>query len=82
MSPQVTEAAIKECLTEISSRLSDASAIAKAAVTCAEGGNADDAIKIALDVEQLIHEANTLLNAASLINRLADEPAPAAREES
>jgi hypothetical protein len=82
MSPKMTEAAINECLTEISSRLSDASAIAKAALTCAEEGNADDAIKIALDVEQLIHEASTLLNAASLMNRLSDEPPAPARQDS
>jgi hypothetical protein len=82
MSPQVTEAAVRECLTAISTRLSDAS-VAKAAVTCAEEGDHHDAVKIALDVEQLIHEANALLNAASLINRLPDEPRPpAACEES
>ena len=73
MTPQVSEAAVKECLTAISTRLSDASAIAKAAVTCAEEGNPGGAVRIALDVEQLIHEANTLLNAASLMNRLAGE---------
>jgi hypothetical protein len=81
MTPQVSEAAVRECLTGISERLSDASAIAKAAVTCTEEGNPGAAVRIALDVEQLIHEANTLLNAASLMNRLADEPPDPPGEE-
>jgi hypothetical protein len=76
MTPQVSEAAVRECLTGISDRLSDATAIAKAAVTCAQEGNPDAAVRIALDVEQLIHEANTLLNAASLMNRLAPPDPP------
>lgn len=50
-------------------RLEQASAIAKAATTCAESGNHEQAVTIALDVEQLVYEVNTLLNAASLLNR-------------
>ena len=45
-------------------------AIAKAAETCADVGNIEKAVEIALDVEQLIYEVNTLLNAASLMNRI------------
>jgi hypothetical protein len=37
---------------------------------CAESGNIEKAIEIALDVEQLIYEVNTFLNAASLMNRI------------
>ncbi len=33
-------------------------------------GNIEKAIEIALDVEQLIYEVNTFLNAASLMNRI------------
>jgi hypothetical protein len=44
-------------------------------------GDADAAVRIALDVEQLVHEANTLLNAASLMNRLANEPPDPPGEE-
>jgi hypothetical protein len=44
--------------------------IAKAAEACADAGNTKQAITIALDVEQLVYEINTLLNAASLINRI------------
>ena len=37
---------------------------------CAEAGNIEKAIEIALDVEQLIYEVTSLLNAASLMNRI------------
>ncbi len=37
----------------------------------AQAGNIRAAIEIALEVEQLTYEVNTLLNAASLINRIA-----------
>jgi hypothetical protein len=37
---------------------------------CAHTGNIEKGVEIALDIEQLIHEVNTLLNAASLINRI------------
>jgi hypothetical protein len=45
--------------------------IAKAASACAEAGNISKAIEIALDVEQLICEVNTFLNAASLMHRIS-----------
>ncbi len=38
---------------------------------CAEAGNISKAIEIALDVEQLIYEVNTFLNAASLMHRIS-----------
>ena len=38
-----------------------------------EAGNADKAVHVALDIEQLCYEATRLLDAASLINRLAKE---------
>jgi hypothetical protein len=50
--------------------LEQAISIAKAAEACAESGNAAKGIEIALDLEQLIYEVNTLLNAASMINRI------------
>jgi hypothetical protein len=51
-------------------RLDQAAGIAKAAEACAKAGNIEKAIEIALDVEQLIYEVSTLLNAASLMNRI------------
>ena len=47
--------------------------IAKAADACADAGNADRGVKVALDIEQLISDANRLLDAATLINRLRKE---------
>ena len=43
----------------------------RAAEACATVGNIAKAIEIALDVEQIIYEVNTFLNAASLINRIS-----------
>jgi hypothetical protein len=60
----------KAYLAEISQRLDEAASIAKAAQAC-DAGNTKQGITIALDVEQLIYEANTLLNAATLINRIS-----------
>jgi hypothetical protein len=61
----------KAYLAEIWQRLDEASSIAKAAQAWAESGNTKQGIAIALDVEQLVYEVNTLLNAASLINRIS-----------
>ena len=71
---------ITGCLKEISGRLTDAAAVAKAAVTCAESGSEHQAVRIVLDVEEMIHEASTLLNGITLLNRMrrtnAGEPEP------
>jgi hypothetical protein len=58
-------------LSEISQRLDKAASIAKAPQACADTGNTKQGIAIALHVEQLVYEVNTLLNAASLINRIS-----------
>ena len=73
MDAQVAETAIRVYLKEIHSRLNEAAGIAKAADACAEAGDADRGVKVALDIEQLCYEATRLLDAASLINRLAKE---------
>ena len=62
----------KAYLAEIRQRIDEAASIAKAAQTCADAGNTKWGIAIALDVEQLVYEVNTLLNAASLINRITN----------
>jgi hypothetical protein len=51
-------------------RLDQAAGIGHAAEACAKSGNISKAIEIALDIEQLAYEVNTLLNAASLMNRI------------
>ncbi|MEA2880566.1 MAG: hypothetical protein QOF14_5762 [Hyphomicrobiales bacterium] len=73
MDATIAETAIKAYLKEIHTRLDEAASIAKAANACAESGNADKGVHVALDIEQLCYEATRLLDAASLINRLAKE---------
>ena len=73
MDAAVAEPAIKAYLKEIHTRLDQAASIAKAANACAEAGNADKGVHVALDIEQLCYEATRLLDAASLINRLTKE---------
>ena len=61
---------ITACLAEISSRLTDAAAVAKAALVCAEAGSEREAVRIAMDLDTLLHEAETLHGAVCLIGRL------------
>lgn len=63
----MAELSITTGLREIASRLTDAAAIAKAAVTpdrvrgrlCAESGSERAALRIAMDLHQLLHEGAT-----------------------
>ncbi|MGE0037726.1 MAG: hypothetical protein AB7S93_19070 [Xanthobacteraceae bacterium] len=70
--PETVETTIKVYLSQMRVRLDEATGIAKAAEVCADTGNLSKGIEIALDVEQLLYEVNTLLNAASLIHRLGN----------
>ena len=70
MDAQMLEATLKMHLAEIRERLDQAAGIAMAAEACASAGNISKGIEIALDVEQLIYEVNTFLNAASMIHRI------------
>ena len=63
---------IQDFLKDIRNRLDEAATVAKAAEACADAGNVTKAVEIALDVDQTLYEVTTLLNAASLINRIAD----------
>lgn len=65
-----TDLTITGCLKEISIRLTDAAAVAKAAVVCAESGSEAEAVRISMDLDELLHEANTLHSAMTLLNRL------------
>ena len=65
MDAAIAETAIKVYLKEIHTRLEEAASIAKAADACAEAGNADKGVHVALDIEQLCYEATRLLDAAS-----------------
>ena len=73
MDKPTAEFAIKTLLSEIRSQLDDAASIAKAAQACAAAGNVAKGVEVALGLEQPVYEAGRLLDAASLINRLARE---------
>ena len=70
MGAHTVEITIKAYLKQMRERLERAASIAKAAEACADAGNVEKGIEVALDVEELICEVNTFLNAASMINRL------------
>jgi hypothetical protein len=63
MDAQTIDIAIKAFIQQIVKRLEQATGVAKAAQACAEAGKVAKAVEIALDVEQPIYEATTLLNA-------------------
>ena len=70
MDEKTLEITIKAYLREMRERLDEAAAIAKAADACAEAGSVEKAVEVALDIEQLVYEVNTFLNAASMMNRI------------
>lgn len=61
---------IAACLAEISCRLTAAAAVAKAALVCAEAGSEHEAVRIAMDLDTLLQEAETLHGAVCLLGRL------------
>jgi hypothetical protein len=72
MAARTVEITIKFSGEQMRLRLEKAASIAKAEA-CADSGNVEmeKGIEFALDVEELIYEVGTLLNAASLIHRIA-----------
>jgi hypothetical protein len=71
MDAHLVEVTIKAHLTEIRNRLDKAAGIGRAADACAGAGFHEKGLEVALDIEQPLYEATMLLNAASLINRIA-----------
>ena len=61
---------IRLYLDEISGRLTEAAAIAKGAVACAAGGSEREALRIAMDLDELLSEATTLHGAMCLVGRM------------
>jgi len=70
MDAHTVEITIKVYLKQMRERLERATSIARAAEACADAGNVGKGIEVALDVEELVYEVNTFLNAASMINRI------------
>jgi hypothetical protein len=67
MTPETADLVITDFLKTMSAKLDNAVQIAKAAEACADAGNPQKAIEIIMDVEQLMFDANTLLNGAGLL---------------
>ena len=61
------------CLAEISIKLSDAALVTKAAHTCATASSECEALRIAMDLDALLHEAQTQHGAVCLIGRMTRE---------
>jgi hypothetical protein len=71
MDAEVIEHMTRFYLAEIRSRLEHAAGVGRAADACVSAGFHEKGIEVALDIEQPLYEVTTLLNAASLINRIA-----------
>jgi hypothetical protein len=70
MNAPVIEATIKASLVDIRAKLEKGLRIAKAAEACAVSGRTRKGIEVALGLEAIVYELNTLLNAAGMISRL------------
>ena len=70
MNAPVVEATIKPYLADMRARLEKALRIAKAAEACAVSGRTRKGMEVALGLEAIVHELNTLLNAITMTNRL------------
>jgi hypothetical protein len=70
MDDTMLDLTIKTFMKEIRDRLDQAAAIGKAADACAEAGSCTKAVELSMDLEQLLYEATTLVNSASLLNRI------------
>jgi hypothetical protein len=67
MTPEIADTVITDFLQQMSRKLDEAVQIAKAAEACANAGNPPKAVEIIMGVEQLMFDANTLLNGACLL---------------
>jgi hypothetical protein len=67
MTPEIANTVVTDFLKEIGRLLDQAVSIARAAEACVDADNPKQAVEIAMDVESLVFDATTLLNAARLI---------------
>jgi hypothetical protein len=67
VTPEIADTVITDFLKTLSQKLDEAVQVAKAAEACANAGNPRKAVEIIMDVEQLMFDANTLLNGACLL---------------
>ena len=71
MDRKTIEPAISAIVSEMHTKLKEATRIAKAAEACAQAGSVSEGVAISMDIEQLVYEVGRLGDAASLLNRLA-----------
>jgi hypothetical protein len=57
MNVEAVNEAIKICLAEISSKLDEATRLARAAEACVLAGSVAEGVAVSMDIEQLIYEA-------------------------
>jgi hypothetical protein len=67
VTPEIADIVIIDFLKTMGQKLDEAVQVAKAAEACANVGNPRKAVEIIMDVEQLMFDANTLLNGACLL---------------
>jgi hypothetical protein len=70
MDAYIVEATIKAQLAEIRTKLEKGLRIAKAAEACAVSGRDRKGIEVAVGLEKIVAEVNTILNATVMIHRL------------
>ena len=61
---------VKTSLALVRAKLEKALRIARAAEACAVSGRTRKGIEVALGLEEIVYELNTLLNAAGILSRL------------
>jgi len=67
--PALSEA-IKVCLGEITSKLDEATRLARAAEACVVAGSVAEGVEVSMDIEQLIYEVGRLHDAVCLMHRM------------
>ena len=70
MDAPIVEATIKANLTDMRAKLEKGLRIAKAAEACVVSGRTRKGMEVALSLEPIVYELNTLLNAVSMTDRL------------
>ena len=69
MKPHEADAAIKACLTGWAKLVRQADRLAARAIDAAAAGDREKAVKLALDADPLLNEADTLLTAVTILAR-------------
>src|SRR6267142_3745985 len=70
MDAHIAKATIKAHLAQLRAELEKGVRIAKAAEICAGSGRARKGIELALGLEKIVYDLNTLVNATSMINQI------------